>query len=140
MNDLEMNRSRRVVLRAIGCTSLVSLLPFVAGCSWKQDPLEAIAERMVSLLFHPERAKEIGLLYIAEDTVIQGQTYEQLTEDLLERLDLEQSQLSLENMALIDERIASVVRQDFMDEDIVMLRGWMLSRTELMLCALAAVV
>lgn len=141
MNDTEMNRSRRAALRTIGCTSLASLLPFaIAGCTWEQDPLEAIAERMVSMLFHPEQAKEIGLLYIAEDSVVQGQTYQKITGSLLERLGLEQSQLSAENMALIDERIESAVRQDFLDEDIIILRGWMLSRTEIMLCALAAVV
>lgn len=138
MNELVMNRSRREALRVIGCSSLVSLLPFsIAGCNWSRVPLKAIAQRMVSLLFYPEKAKEIGLLYIAEVSTVQSQTYEQLTEALLERLGLEQSQLSVENMALIDEKIKAVVRQDFMDEDVVMLRGWMLSRTELILCALA---
>lgn len=138
MNELVMNRSRRGALRAIGRSSLVALLPFgIAGCNWSRDPLDAIAQRMVSLLFHPEKAKEIGLLYIAEVSTVQGQTYEQLTEALLDRLGLEQSQLSVENMALIDETIEAVVHQDFMNEDIVILRGWMLSRTELMLCALA---
>jgi hypothetical protein len=140
MNELVMNRSRRGALRVIGCSSLVSLLPFgIAGCNWSRAPLKAIAQRMVSLLFYPEKAKEIGLLYIAEVSTVQGQTYEQLTEALLERLGLEQSQLSVENMALIDEKIKAVVHQDFMDEDVVILRGWMLSRTELMLCALATV-
>lgn len=138
MNELVMNRSRREALRVIGCSSLVSLLPFsIAGCNWSRVPLKAIAQRMVSLLFYPEKAKEIGLLYIAEVSTVQGQTYEQLTEALLERLGLEQSQLSVENMALIDEKIKAVVHQDFMDEDVVILRGWMLSRTELILCALA---
>ena len=138
MNELVMNRSRREALRVIGCSSLVSLLPFsIAGCNWSRVPLKAIAQRMVSLLFYPEKAKEIGLLYIAEVSTVQGQTYEQLTEALLERLGLEQSQLSVENMALIDEKIKTVVHQDFMDEDVVILRGWMLSRTELILCALA---
>ena len=139
MNELVMNRSRRGALRAIGCSSLVSLLPFgIAGCNWSRGPLEAIAQRMVSLLFYPEKAKELGLLYIAEVSTVQGQTYEQLTEALLERLGLEQSQLSVDSMALIDEKIKAVVHQDFMDEDVVILRGWMLSRTELMVCALAA--
>jgi hypothetical protein len=140
MNELVMNRSRRGALRVIGCSSLVSLLPFgIAGCNWSQVPLKAIAQRMLSLLFYPEKAKEIGLLYIAEVPTVQGQTYEQLTEALLERLGLEQSQLSVENMALIDEKIKAVVHQDFMNEDVVILRGWMLSRTELMLCVLATV-
>jgi len=132
--------SRRKTLKAIGYSSLAGLLPVgMAGCNWHQNTMEPIAQRMISLLFYIEKAQPIGLLYIAEAPALQGKTYEQLTEILLERLQLSQGDLTAENMDLIDTKMQEVVHQDFMDEDIVLLRGWMLSRTELTLCALAAV-
>ncbi len=132
--------SRRKTIKIIGYSSLISVLPVgMAGCNWNQVSLEAIAERMISLLFYSKKAQKIGALYIAEAPELQGQTAEQLTERILDRLQLSQSEVSHEDMALIETKIKKTVHQDFMNDDFVILRGWMVSRTEITLCALASV-
>lgn len=93
---------------------------------------------MVSSLFHIEKSQEIGLLYLADSSIAEGHTYPQLTKILLARLQLTQNMVSTQNTKVLDRKIKERVRQDFMDEDIVILQSWMLSRTEVTLCALAA--
>ncbi len=132
--------ARRKTLKVIGYSSLMTVIPVgIGGCNRSQNSLELIAQQMISVLFYVEKAQKIGLLYISESPALQGQTYEQLTELLLERLQLSQGDITAENMDLIDARMKAAVHRDFMDEDVVLLRGWMLSRTELILCALAAI-
>ena len=62
-----------------------------------------------------------------------------LVETVLARLELEATAAQSMRYAALKERIDAAISQDFDAGDTVMLEGWVLSRTEVRLCALVAV-
>lgn len=131
--------SRREILKLATSTTLITMLPALStGCSLFKSDLETIAERMIEVLNHPDRAREIGAIYIAKMPSDQQFSFEQLTEDLLAILKLKPDNISAETLASLDSLLSEQVRKDFVDENIVIVDSWMLSRTELLICMLAA--
>ena len=131
--------SRRDILKFATSATLATILPALsAGCGLFKPDLETIAERMIEVLNHPDKAREIGAMYIAKTPGEQQLSFEQLTEDLLTILKLKPDNISEETLTSLDSRISQQVRQDFVDENVVIVDSWMLSRTELLICMLAA--
>ncbi|MDX2487244.1 MAG: hypothetical protein QNL03_07100 [Gammaproteobacteria bacterium] len=92
---------------------------------------------MTGNLNHPEKAREIGNIYINKTPEVQQQTAEQLTENLLSSLNINSENITGNTLTSLDDLLRKQIRQDFINENVVIVNGWMLSRTELMLCALA---
>ena len=130
--------SRRAFLKTVASTSLITGLPLSLVSCGHEDSLEATARYLIGQLEFPETANKVGRLYITLTPEIEKQSYENLTENILSILDVELDTLSTENFSLLDEKIREKVHQDFVDENVVKLKGWMLSKTEAMLCALAS--
>jgi len=130
--------SRREFLKF---TSLLSVTPvftaFIVGCSRDEDQLGTHAERMIGLLNHPERARELGELYHSQETEIQQYSYEDLTRALLITLGFDPETISEHTLVSLEDRFREQVRLDFLEENVVVVKGWMLSRTEIWLCSLA---
>lgn len=130
--------SRRTFLKTVASTVVVSSVSLSLISCDSKGSLEAIAKHMISQLEFPDDASKVGRLYITLSPEIEKQTYEELTESLLSMLNVELSTLSTESLGILDVKIREKVHQDFVDENVVKLKGWMLSKTEAALCALAS--
>ncbi len=130
--------SRRTFLKTVASTVLVSSVPLSLISCGSKDSLEAIAKHLISQLEFPEEANKVGRLYITLAPEIEKQSYEALTEGVLAMLGVKLDTLSTENLGFLDSKIREKVHQDFVDENVVKLKGWMLSKTEATLCALAS--
>jgi hypothetical protein len=94
---------------------------------------------MIEALNHPHRAREIGAAYIARTPGLETQSYEILTRNLLATLSIKFDEISHDTLDSLAMLLHDKVRQDFLDENVVVVEGFMLSRTEAMLCSLASV-
>ena len=138
MNYSQTKPSRRTFLKTVASTALITSVPLSLVSCANQDLLEATAKYLISQLEFLETASKVGRLYITLVPAIEKQSYEELTENILTILDVKMETLSTENLGLLDEKIREKVHQDFVDENVVKLKGWMLSKTEAMMCALAS--
>lgn len=139
MNHAGAKYSRRDVLKFATCSSVITALSGVsAGCGLLGPDVETAAQRMIDTLNHPGRAREIGEAYMAQAPDVRDQSPEQLTRNLLTILDLDSEEISRATLNALEGRLSDRVRRDFLEEDVVVLGRWMLSRTEVLLCALAA--
>lgn len=139
MSQVDARCSRRDVLKLATCSSLVTVVSGLsAGCGLVGPDLEEVAQRMIETLNHRDRASEIGEAYMAQAPDIRGQTREQLAGKLLDILGLDAGEISHDMLESLEDRLGNRVRRDFLEEDVVILGRWMLSRTETLLCVLAA--
>lgn len=126
--------SRRTFLKLASTTLFVAS----SGCGFGKPDWDKIAEQMVGTLNYPERARRIGSLYLESNPEVRDLSLEQWVIRLLQTLELEPEQISEEILDSLHSRIRQQVRRDFIDENIVIVKGYMFSRTEIMLCSLAA--
>ena len=122
---------------------MVSLLCMTAaavagpGCSGSSSPDHArIARYLTGLVRHPEAAARIGGVYVKSDATTQLLSYRELTELILRESGLGTVDKLAVGLDEIGERVKERVHQDFLDERVVEIDGWLLSRTEVMLCTL----
>ncbi|NOZ09924.1 MAG: hypothetical protein GXP09_02585 [Gammaproteobacteria bacterium] len=133
-----VGHSRRTVLKLAASLMLpTTLSAFLVGCNPKMTATRSAAQRMIGVLNHINKAREIGAIYIDQTPGIRQLSAEQLTEKLLLMLALDPKYISTEILDSLDTRLRKQVRQDFVDENVQIVNGWMLSKTELALCALA---
>lgn len=139
MNHPDAKLSRRDVLKLATFSSVITTLSGVsAGCGLLGPDLETAAQRMIETLNHLGRAREIGEAYMAQAPDVRDQSPEQLTRNLLTILDLDSEEISRATLNALEGRLSDRVRRDFVEENVVILGRWMLSRTEALLCALVA--
>lgn len=134
MSALGASYSRRTFLKLATCTLFLGS----SGCSLGRPGWEETAERMIATLNYPDRARLIGSLYIDETHDVRELTAEQWTGRLLKVLKLEPEQITKENLDSLADQIRQKVRQDFVDENVVIVKAYMFSKTEIMLCSLVA--
>lgn len=139
MNFFSARYSRRDILKIATSSALVTTSALLSNsCSQKKADLETVAKKMTEVLNHPLEARKIGEQYLAQAPSYLHKSYEQLTRELLVILNLHPEDIPVETLPSLDTRLSAQVRQDFVDENIVIIDNWMLSRTEVMLCVLAA--
>lgn len=132
--------TRRGFLKITSFSALATTMTvYSAGCSSDKNDLEIVAQHLIALLSHPERARELGAMYNAQLTESQQPSSEELTRQLLAALGFDPAVVSSVSMETLEARIRQQVRRDFDDENIVIVKGWMLSKTEILLCSLAAI-
>jgi len=140
MKILSATCSRRDILRIATSSTLVAVFSsFSIGCSPRIADLDTVAKTMIDVLKHPADAREIGTIHLARLPSNQQQSSEQLTRELLQVMKLNPDNVPVDSLQSFDTRLSAQVRQDFVDENVVIIDSWMLSKTELMLCVLAAV-
>lgn len=138
MSQAKSGCSRRDVLKlATGSTVITALSGLTAGCGLIKSDLDTAARRMIETLNHLDRARELGGAYMAQSPDIRAHSPEQLTRKLLRMLDIDDENISDETLNALETRLSDRVRRDFLEENVVVLGRWMLSQTELLLCALA---
>lgn len=140
MKPSNVQDSRRAFLKVATSSSVATALAVLAfGCGFGRIDVETVAKRMIEALNHPHRAREIGAAYIARTPGLETQSYEILTRNLLATLSIELDEISHDTLDSLAMQLHDKVRQDFLDENVVIVEGFMLSRTEAMLCSLASV-
>ena len=132
--------TRRGFLKITSFSALLTMMTVnSAGCSRDKNDLDFVAQRLIALLSHPERARELGAMYNAQLTESVQPSHEELTRQLLAVLGFDPGIVTNHSLDTLEARFRQQVRQDFDDENIVIVKGWMLSKTEIMLCSLAAI-
>ena len=117
---------RRAFLRAIAWGAL---LPLTGAAGARGEESSAFEAALLALLSDPSGAARIGRVYLA------GQPEEARRELLARRLC---DALGEGPRSTLRERMARCARRDFTRGDTVQLSGWLVSRSEARLCALAA--
>lgn len=107
-----------------------------AGLDYKYKPRSRIlARQLVSYLQTHHLANITGASLIANDRTLQNLSLDQLIDIALDDANLNRSDFSLFKSTSQLERFQHQVRQDFTNENIVLVNGWFLSVTEAHLCA-----
>lgn len=129
--------TRRHLLGTIAGLWLSLILPSArSGWAAAASGDAPLSTRLTALLRNQHSARLVGLAYLRlapEET-----NREVLCIKLLRALTLTDRTLRTADIAGLRRRVSSVVRRDFQQEQIVELDGWIISRTEARLCALAA--
>lgn len=130
--------SRRAFLKCATSSTLVALLSALSiGCGFGKLNVETIARRMIETLNHHHRARELGAALVSRVPELESQSYESLTRKLLATLEIELEEISHDTLESLDALLHDQVRRDFLEENVVIVEGFMLSRTEALLCSLA---
>jgi len=139
MNFSSITYTRREVLKLAATSTAVTLLSGItSGCSlWKND-IELAAQRMIELINYPDRAREIAAIHIARSPELQQLSYKQLTRQMLAVLAIDPESISKNTLNSLHSKLREQIKQDFVDENVVIVNRWMLSDTELKLFSLAA--
>ena len=133
-----MNR-RRTLLKTGLITGGASLAGIGASLYIvRQGEHRALAEILLQLLENRERAAILGRSLRAREGDLAGISLLQINAYLLQVLELEHAERAEIAPALLIERMHSRVQRDFSEENTVVASGWLLSRSEAHLCALAA--
>lgn len=116
-----MNRQRRRILITL------SLLPAGGGAS-----STSAVGRLLDLCDDPVAAARLGAVYLKQWPSTPTATLDAL----IDRLDIDDSLLPALSERTLRERVSATVCKDFASGHTATVRGWLLSRTELELCAL----
>ncbi len=129
--------SRRGFLKTgllLGGTALVG----GGGLYIKTKPVLEIAEQLVYFLDYPQVALSVGQGLLDTDPASHAISADQMIDNLLGGLEISREKLHGMTRAEMLERLHERVQSDFEEERIVLAKGWVLSRTEVQLCALRA--
>ena len=100
----------------------------------------AMAEQLVYFLDYPELARAVGRGLLESDQAVQPVSLDQMTGMVLQRIKLSEAQLPGMTRSELLKRLQQQVHSDFVNEQIVLTNGWLLSRTEAYLCTLQAMI
>ncbi len=134
MNQNRFLKSRRSFLLAGIFTGGAVLIG--AGLDYKYKPRSRIiARQLMSYLQTHHLANITGASLIAGDAYLQGLSLDQLIDMVLADANLSRSNFSLFKSYSQLDHFQHQVREDFSNENIVLVNGWVLSVTEAHLCA-----
>ncbi|GMR05672.1 MAG: hypothetical protein BMS9Abin25_0247 [Gammaproteobacteria bacterium] len=138
MNFSSITCTRRDVLKLVATSTTVTLLSGVtSGCGlWKND-IEQAAQRMIELINYPDRAREMAAIHVARSPELQQLSYKQWTRKLLDVLEIDPENITKGTLNSLHSRLREQIKQDFVNENVVIVNKWMLSDTELKLFSLA---
>ena len=131
---IDIIKSRRLLLRGIfGSACMVSILQ---GCASDNNNNIIAVEKLTSTLRHQGVAAHLGRLEVEAKPELQSMTQAQLVANILKSINLDIDAVANANADSIDERLSLKIRQDFSDESVTTVDGWLLSVTEAKICAL----
>ena len=131
--------SRRTLLKTGLIAGSVSALGIGTGMYLhRQAEDRRLARHLAQLLDNTERAGMLGRALLSESGAFASASAAQLNDDLLQRLELDREAVATIEVPLLLERMHVLVEEDFREENIVIVNGWLLSQTEARLCALSS--
>lgn len=128
--------SRRNLLKA---GILIGGSVLIGGGLYYQGQLNErkLALLLASYLDYPDLAKSTGMRILNSDTSLNHPLFDQLIDDLLISVDKSQKQvLNLTHESLL-QNLHERITLDFIEENVVIIDGWILSKTEARVCVLA---
>lgn len=131
MSDTQNRRS--ALKKIVASIFAASLLP---GCDNKDRVRQDVVENLSGLLRHPRVAAHLGRLETEANPKLKSVTIEDLVADILSSINLDIDNLSGQEIRTIAEKLTARIRQDFADESVTRVDGWLLSQTEAKVCAL----
>jgi hypothetical protein len=114
---------------AFGTMSLGGLV--VRAASRSENPRERMRNRLISLLQAPERARQLGVIYL-QSPAGQLALPSALTDSVLTEIGPNAG------IEAIRRHIATRIRRELAEVQVISLDGWIMSMTEAQLCALVA--
>jgi hypothetical protein len=136
MSETRGTSRRRFLQAALGAGFAVALVPLRPWRALIEFTTPPLGLRLIELLEHRGSARVVGREYL------RGTSGEASPRDLVDAIasDLPggREAASAASRPELQQMLAARVRKDFADELTVNLRGWIVSRTEARLCALAA--
>ncbi len=128
-------QTRRTFVKNALCITATAVI--VPGCGFGGPPsVKEATSYLVGLVRHPEEARKMGSSYLKADEALESVSLHSLTEVILKDVGVDNLNTPGISLETIGRKVASRVRQDFTDETVVTVNGWLLSRTEARLCAL----
>lgn len=128
--------SRRTFLKQAGIAAAAGLA--LPGCDVLLWPdIDAISKTLTGLLHRPDLAGRVGRRYLEERDAATPATVETLTRELMARADFDAVPPALMSVDRLYRAVRDRIREDFAEEKTVIVDGWLLSRTECLLCAIA---
>ena len=97
-----------------------------------------VAGQLVYFLDYPELARVVGRGFLESDQDFQPVSLDKVTGMVLQHIELSEAQLPGITRSELLKRLQQQVHSDFVNEQIVLTNGWLLSRTEANLCSLQA--
>lgn len=109
----------------------------VGGGLWYKKTMHtrAIAKQLVYYLDYPEIAVAVGRSLLDADESLHNISLEQLINKLLQDIGTSKAQLPEITRNQLLEKLHRQVRTNFINEQIVLVNGWLLSRTDARVCS-----
>jgi|GEM_PF-3095749 len=135
MKQKTMLKSRRAFLKTgIFITGAVAI---GTGLNYAIRPdTQSIASILTHYLDYPDLAIQLGSSLIENEPGLAQLTIEQMTELALQDVGLQKDQLTYYSLLTNIDNYRKAIHKDFDVENIVLVDGWVISRTEGHLCAL----
>lgn len=137
MTEPRATNRRRFLQLTLGAGFALALAPLRPWRALVEITTPPLGVRLTGLLEHRRSARIVGREYLLRRTSDDGSA-RALVEAITSGLPGGRDAASAASRSELQELLAARVEKDFDDELTVNLRGWIVSRTEARLCALAA--
>jgi hypothetical protein len=127
------SQTRRSALKNIVISIYAALL--LPGCDNNGHRRRIAVENLSNQLRHQTAASHLGRLALEAKPGLKSMTLEELVADILSSISLDLDSLTDEDIGIILENLPNRIRQDFTDEAVTIVDGWLLSQTEAKVCA-----
>jgi hypothetical protein len=127
--------SRRSFLKTglvLGGTALAGTGLHIA----RKADARSIAEKLVQFLDEPDMAKSLGMALVTHDKSMRNMSINRIVDSLFLEIGISRNSVSDITQDSLLANLHTSARTDFIEENIVLIDGWILSRTEAYLCAL----
>ncbi len=122
---------RRFIAQFAGGTCVLLL---GAGCSGPDD--QVLADKLSSFLDEKPLAINVGKVFLQANKTEPPLSLQNILDVLLSKLELSRKELANLPDNSLQERLASRIELDFVEERVQRLKGWVLSETEALMCGL----
>ena len=127
------DKTRRAALKTLVSSVLATQL--LNGCSSEGNIKKAI-ETLVKTLRHPGVAAHLGRLEVETNSELAPLTEKELAENIMNEIGLDIDSFNENQISTLKQKLSSKIRDDFRNEAVTTVDGWMLSITEAKVCAL----
>ena len=127
------HKSRRAALKTLFGSVLATQL--LNGCSSDVNINKAI-EALVKTLRHPGVAAHLGRLEVETNSELAPLTAKELAENIMNEIGLDIDSFNEDQISTLKEKLSHKIRDDFSNEAVTTVDGWLLSVTEASVCAL----
>lgn len=137
MNSNGATPARRVFLIRAGLVAAAGMA--LPGCNvlFRPDAGE-LARAVTGLLNRPGLASDIGRLYLeSRDGEPEAASVETLVGTLLKSIDMDAARPMFLSVETLQQALADGITEDFASDNTAAVGGWILSRTECQMCAIA---